>query len=191
MAALTAVLLVRGSPPRVRGTGVHIVYVKVRVRITPACAGNSDSFCHFPFNGKDHPRVCGEQIVPVVAIEITAGSPPRVRGTELSQYIYDSLHRITPACAGNSILWRKRGIGETDHPRVCGEQKQLVPEGVQDKGSPPRVRGTEGGPMITREEARITPACAGNSPLAVARAAFAKDHPRVCGEQLYYRKANT
>ena len=67
---------------------------------------------------------------------------------------------------------------------MCGEQPNypLAPNPV--KGSPPRVRGTDVFIILNRPLPRITPACAGNSPLAVARAAFAKDHPRVCGEQV-------
>ena len=45
------------------------------------------------------------------------------------------------------------------------------------------MRGTENHRLLPVCSCRITPACAGNSPLAVARSAFAKDHPRVCGEQ--------
>ena len=50
-----------GSPPRVRGE----VYAPVRRascdRITPACAGRSDTAGHGFGAAKDHPRVCGEK----------------------------------------------------------------------------------------------------------------------------------
>ena len=75
----------------------------------------------------------------------------------------------------------------TDHPRVCGEQMPILLAQFPAVGSPPRVRGTDPDPVNIKgpqgEQGRITPACAGNSHLAVARSALAKDHPRVCGEQ--------
>ena len=53
----------KGSPPRVRGTERHVMLFRPRLRITPACAGNSGVF-HLPvICPADHPRVCGEQVV--------------------------------------------------------------------------------------------------------------------------------
>ena len=50
-----------GSPPRVRGTGCLSHSLKIKYRITPACAGNSPAFTAAADPLKDHPRVCGEQ----------------------------------------------------------------------------------------------------------------------------------
>ena len=112
------------------------------VGITPACAGNSDSFRHFPLNGKDHPRVCGEQSHIAKMQKILAGSPPRVRGTVLDNGRIGYKERITPACAGNR---RPAGLPSPlprDHPRVCGEQLLSAFVCTSLQGSPPRVRGT-------------------------------------------------
>ena len=112
------------------------------------------------------------------------GSPPRVRGTALQGLYFLFPDRITPACAGNSKRHPVIVNLAEDHPRVCGEQKKTIAVCCWGRGSPPRVRGTEQPQSVGASNQRITPACAGNSPLAVARAAFAKDHPRVCGEQV-------
>ena len=50
-----------GSPPRVRGTVLGFVFKDGVGRITPACAGNSNSGLHMGQGVWDHPRVCGEQ----------------------------------------------------------------------------------------------------------------------------------
>ena len=127
--------------------------------------------------------MCGEQLSVRFAISSARGSPPRVRGTVLPQLQKPPGLGITPACAGNSFYKRRQKRFNEDHPRVCGEQRMGRVHSIKCAGSPPRVRGT-----VLKEAAGITrfgitPACAGNSPLSVARAAFAKDHPRVCGEQ--------
>ena len=112
-----------------------------------------------------------------------SGSPPRVRGTAIQRFrLLDDL-RITPACAGNS---RHRvpligGIG--DHPRVCGEQLTRRNMTGSAMGSPPRVRGTAQDKSAFILEARITPACAGNSYKTRRCLILFWDHPRVCGEQ--------
>ena len=111
--------------------------------------------------------------------------------------------RITPACAGNRDQEREEIPMPEDHPRVCGEQLSCTHLGSASIGSPPRVRGTGQGGAGDCRVARITPACAGNSPWrAWADAGHritpacagnrdgelswtndGEDHPRVCGEQ--------
>ena len=111
-----------GSPPRVRGTDACILHAEaaegitpacagnspyhvisaVAVRITPACAGNRASRVKWNSASKDHPRVCGEQLLRLLILYQPEGSPPRVRGTEAEAVLKAMLNRITPACAGNS-----------------------------------------------------------------------------------------
>ena len=127
--------------------------------------------------------MCGEQREVRPQVRAILGSPPRVRGTDAPDRPDESLPGITPACAGNRGRPRSGQRSRGDHPRVCGEQGcpfDCKPPGL---GSPPRVRGTAASVTAKWAAMRITPACAGNSPLAVTRSAFAKDHPRVCGEQ--------
>ena len=152
-----------GSPPRVRGT-VEAAGDEVKEnRITPACAGNSRWWIILEVWCWDHPRVCGEQDFLTVFHPRKQGSPPRVRGTGRRSDKCDSEHRITPACAGNSV-WRDRyAVARQDHPRVCGEQIKGRFEEREKEGSPPRVRGTVRSVPETAKRERITPACAGNS----------------------------
>ena len=67
---------------------------------------------------------------------------------------------------------------------MCGEQAREFSAGGILVGSPPRVRGTGVLITIAGGEARITPACAGNSLTSSVLPAPCRDHPRVCGEQL-------
>ena len=53
-------------------------------------------------------------------------------------------------------------------------------------GSPPRVRGKDNLYGLLIHCPGITPACAGKSLLKVERMFDTQDHPRVCGEKLYY-----
>jgi len=192
-----------GSPPRVRGTGSDAKPLSSLVRITPACAGNSFAFTRGDLNMRDHPRVCGEQVVSVSTCVLWLGSPPRVRGTAtLHQPLlgvpgspprvrgtdtlkFDRMegHRITPACAGNRHVECLSESHLEDHPRVCGEQECAPPTSHLVEGSPPRVRGTGKKVCKVSHDGRITPACAGNRVCQDDRRNGARDHPRVCGEQ--------
>jgi len=172
-----------GSPPRVRGTAMDRLAVFLRRGITPACAGNSDSYDSIKEADEDHPRVCGEQFPPTNPIISTLGSPPRVRGTEQRGGFYRAFHGITPACAGNSKEIVRGSCPYGDHPRVCGEQRNAGRVAGAGRGSPPRVRGTGAARTGRRYRRGITPACAGNSFCIKKPPISSGDHPRVCGEQ--------
>ena len=154
-----------GSPPRVRGTVSVFPFSRPAARITPACAGNSQSITATLTAAGDHPRVCGEQNLPQSAANCGKGSPPRVRGTEKFWAHMPRWMRITPACAGNRRLDMQCIFVMEDHPRVCGEQADNNVCMAANAGSPPRVRGTVFPCSILHTWYRITPACAGNSVL--------------------------
>ena len=93
-----------GSPPRVRGTVSCCVIDRLQIGITPACAGNRGRGWIPLHRQRDHPRVCGEQPPKGKLWNNSMGSPPRVRGTELHPEWLRQYKRITPACAGNSLV---------------------------------------------------------------------------------------
>ena len=152
-----------GSPPRVRGTVTPFINNMRDARITPACAGNRSVTPSPRWCKRDHPRVCGEQANRRCSALSPGGSPPRVRGTAKLSTCSKSGKRITPACAGNSVLPVDVKNKLRDHPRVCGEQDMIGALDSQLEGSPPRVRGTGHGWCPCCGSGRITPACAGNS----------------------------
>ena len=173
----------KGSPPRVRGTGIPPEAAPEGLGITPACAGNSIRRYGNTIAGQDHPRVCGEQCKSFFLIVMSQGSPPRVRGTAALPVGKAVFGRITPACAGNSTSSTKSRISRVDHPRVCGEQFPPGLHGGGWRGSPPRVRGTGTNIIVIALCRRITPACAGNRAHKQFTLFDRWDHPRVCGEQ--------
>ena len=152
-----------GSPPRVRGTVNCPSKIRIFSWITPACAGNRAPPPAAGPRGEDHPRVCGEQSNTYTADVPEPGSPPRVRGTGMLTPIGAILPRITPACAGNSMVKNPSACKAWDHPRVCGEQQIHLLFRLGCQGSPPRVRGTVFDDQLAWRSHGITPACAGNS----------------------------
>ena len=131
-----------------------------------------------------HPRVCGEQRVPRKWRAVDHGSSPRVRGTGFAVHVVDIEWRFIPACAGNSRRPCSCTRCQPVHPRVCGEQIDQIREFRRQRGSSPRVRGTECpllSPLPTR---RFIPACAGNSLQKDICHGRGPVHPRVCGEQM-------
>ena len=89
-----------GSPPRVRGKAEPERLRQLSGGITPACAGKRD--CPHSGHGttQDHPRVCGEKILPPRDAGTTEGSPPRMRGKAPGVIVPAGWLGITPACAG-------------------------------------------------------------------------------------------
>ena len=110
-----------GSPPRVRGKLYRIRVIVPHARITPACAGKTPTGKLKPTVLTDHPRVCGENSTPGPLMSVSHGSPPRVRGKPHLPDESTAHWRITPACAGKTLLPPPGTRRMSDHPRVCGE----------------------------------------------------------------------
>ena len=89
-----------GSPPRMRGRAEAKEADRLAARITPAYAGKSMQALASRSTPQDHPRVCGEEIITGLDLGGDDGSPPRMRGRELSQRGRKFSGRITPAYAG-------------------------------------------------------------------------------------------
>ena len=68
-----------GSPPHVRE---RPTCGEIRISvfgITPACAGKTDIAVIYPPDRKDHPRMCGKDVLIVFINNTNSGSPPHVR----------------------------------------------------------------------------------------------------------------
>ena len=160
---LVAVVPVRGSSPRVRGTPDTDGPAARSCRFIPACAGNAAGRARQLRANPVHPRVCGERASDPDTDARAAGSSPRVRGTPAEAPALLDHRRFIPACAGNARVRRGRSPARAVHPRVCGERAGDVRELGQQVGSSPRVRGT---PLLSRLWGRVRrfiPACAGNA----------------------------
>ena len=153
---------VDGSSPRVRGTELQVQGLTEDGRFIPACAGNGQHREPHRHQPPVHPRVCGERAMATSIPCLTAGSSPRVRGTDALVHQVLTRLRFIPACAGNGS-WRDIGCCDGPvHPRVCGERSGSSGSVTARCGSSPRVRGTDGPPVATCCATRFIPACAGN-----------------------------
>ena len=126
--------------------------------------------------------MCGENLLLVDQVFLTIGSPPRVRGKQINEKTFKVTGRITPACAGKTMILCLYKDAARDHPRVCGENIKTGLRGLRPAGSPPRVRGKRVPHSVFYHYIRITPACAGKTCLHWFAMSRYWDHPRVCGE---------
>ena len=85
-----------------------------------------------------------------------------MRGKLMSTIRLITRHRITPADAGKTALYKKGDIVIEDHPRGCGENSRTSHTRLQPTG--------------------ITPADAGKTCNSVLWNVYDWDHPRGCGE---------
>ena len=69
-----------GSPPQVRGKLFAPPRLVYQYRITPAGAGKTFKIWTSLAVYKDHPRRCGENLLPLSFLASFLGSPPQVRG---------------------------------------------------------------------------------------------------------------
>ena len=169
----------RGKAGRLRG-------LQTGRGITPACAGKRKRNQFSRVKRGDHPRMCGEKAWVGESKNNETGSPPHVRGKGKLDGQSPQGTRITPACAGKSILVIFIVFHSEDHPRMCGE-KQGKPTGSKKwAGSPPHVRGKELQHGFEHFNIGITPACAGKrlkrSRSTVLHAAIVPLFPSVCNK---------
>ena len=147
-----------------RGKDANGLNMLSNLGITPAYAGKRPSRLRRDHERRDHPRVCGEKQPQRVKVCKVIGSPPRMRGKVIDDYLVSILDRITPAYAGKSLPFASPAVQLRDHPRVCGEKLTYDDDHVPGM--------------------RITPAYAGKSGCHRALASYSRDHPRVCGEKM-------
>ena len=94
--------------------------------ITPADAGKTQEAVEVLDIYRDHPRGCGENLIPIRFAICDLGSPPRMRGKLDGGWITDSQARITPADAGKTPLVSSEDTIVGDHPRGCGENTKKI-----------------------------------------------------------------
>ena len=118
----TWLMLIMGSPPRMRGKGRAAGLDDLTHGITPAYAGKRAYPRPRHPAHRDHPRVCGEKPAAHSSGPPLTGSPPRMRGKDGPFCAHAPFLRITPAYAGKSLLPLSCSFFMRDHPRVCGEK---------------------------------------------------------------------
>ena len=154
--------------------------------ITPAYAGKRNAIGVLSLHAKDHPRVCGEKTPMLPCFVHPWGSPPRMRGKAKPYHLGPLERRITPAYAGKRAAMPALVRRPWDHPRVCGEKTLADAEKAVAAGSPPRMRGKVRERKTGKTRRRITPAYAGKRRRSTSYFLPYWDHPRVCGEKLFF-----
>jgi len=172
-----------GSSPRVRGTHPSRFRKRKAPRFIPARAGNAKARPIPRSKMPVHPRACGERKSRSPHPNQSAGSSPRVRGTQRNHSFQNRRTRFIPARAGNARCCGMCPQPPAVHPRACGERTARFNSHNRDPGSSPRVRGTL---RLTREFRiidRFIPARAGNAAQFRPMRKAAAVHPRACGER--------
>ena len=154
---------VEGSSPRMRGTHRDGADDGDPTRIIPAHAGNTGPLSAVWHSRQDHPRACGEHPDGTTQIVTQLGSSPRMRGTLSYPREPRASTGIIPAHAGNTVHGIPAMPPSWDHPRACGEHKDMPLHCDEIIGSSPRMRGTRPVGKITDIDTGIIPAHAGNT----------------------------
>ena len=89
---------------------------------------------------------------------------------------------ITPAGAGKTTSVTVLRSVLKDHPRRCGENRNVIEFENRLPGSPPQVRGKHKQRQFFSARQRITPAGAGKTNTVAVTRTVKRDHPRRCGE---------
>ena len=149
----------RGKVPKIED-GIDFI------GITPAYAGKRNAVQFWKSFLWDHPRLCGEKYG-YYTIEVSfLGSPPPMRGKG-------------PLCFCS-------GVVQWDHPRLCGEKFRIHSFITCQPGSPPPMRGKALPCSDLHFPAGITPAYAGKSYRGGVQLQKIWDHPRLCGEKVWF-----
>ena len=171
-----------GSSPHVRGAPDTVHQRRIKLGIIPACAGSTPMpNCRAPCS-RDHPRMCGEHTIVVMASLAGVGSSPHVRGAQHSACQPRTPHGIIPACAGSTDIRLIAQELNRDHPRMCGEHLSRLDSNQNKQGSSPHVRGAPTCRLGVTAGNGIIPACAGSTLILILPWLLTRDHPRMCGE---------
>ena len=158
-----------GSSPRVRGKPLFNDANRNTNRLIPACAGKTNGPGNQARRAGAHPRVCGENLVILLADPTFPGSSPRVRGKPKGSKGGNGSIGLIPACAGKTCPCVESLNRLRAHPRVCGENSVEAASGSEGHGSSPRVRGKLKVWKLIPSAHGLIPACAGKTSAVLAR----------------------
>ena len=117
------VTVARGTSPRMRGKRKKLSLGLATLRNIPAYAGKTGVTEQLSRDSREHPRVCGENRGLLGQILYHGGTSPRMRGKPVPATNELTQLRNIPAYAGKTWWRRWKRTPETEHPRVCGENR--------------------------------------------------------------------
>ncbi len=152
----------RGSSPRIWGTGSASWLAKRGTRFIPTHMGNG---VHNHPSGDPtpvHPHAYGERIFVAAVQQHLDGSSPRIWGTELKSGVINQEHRFIPTHMGNGSARSPRTIPAAVHPHAYGERQVTSNTSGTVTGSSPRIWGTDPRQCGLRGVFRFIPTHMGN-----------------------------
>ena len=114
------------------------------------------------------------------------GSPPHVREGQSVNLQGMQSSRITPACAGRTIMELNQFSLSRDHPRSRGKDLSKLISLSMFVGSPPLAREGLTDKTKTKFKSRITPARAGRTDYCPFGNYVCQDHPRSRGKDFHF-----
>ena len=151
--------------------------------LIPAYAGKTGRRCGRLHPRRAHPRVCGENRRQITRPLSIVGSSPRMRGKLYAIAIRERWSGLIPAYAGKTRFAVGSSLTWPAHPRVCGENLDMVCVFGLFVGSSPRMRGKQCARFRFVRLRGLIPAYAGKTIcLAVEVCASAGSSPRMRGK---------
>ena len=138
---LMPILWCPGSPPRMWGESIGKLLDEKVCGITPTYVGRIQGAWLRERTEKDHPHVCGENLISTCCFGVIRGSPPRMWGESQRHGIITVRIGITPTYVGRITELIMSHSLTTDHPHVCGENSVVFRAMLIHLGSPPRMWG--------------------------------------------------
>ena len=172
----------RETPPRMRGRLLSRVMTALAEGNTPAYAGKTGVALDGARLVRKHPRVCGEDTQYLTTRQLHLETPPRMRGRPFYAGVFGTPNGNTPAYAGKTSAMSRSRSGTGKHPRVCGEDHEIIRKYMKKRETPPRMRGRHLTTTGEHVDGRNTPAYAGKTFLSAICSPVCWKHPRVCGE---------
>ncbi len=172
----------QGPSPRARGAHPGAHRRLAHDGTIPACAGSTSESLGSEDRVRDHPRVRGEHLLPVLGEAAEGGPSPRARGAPRRETAGVAGVGTIPACAGSTSRVWTTTAASWDHPRMRGEHCTSRSAGSMMPGPSPHARGAlhEVQPQLAHRG--TIPACAGSTRGRRATPRASWDHPRMRGE---------
>ena len=140
--------------------------------------------------GGAHPRSCGENASQVRRWLEAKGSSPLMRGKLRCRHVAIQHDGLIPAHAGKTLGDLPGEVVAGAHPRSCGENMQAAMQTTRDNGSSPLMRGKRRGRQAGRSRRRLIPAHAGKTRAGACMRLMPRAHPRSCGENARFGRAD-
>ena len=172
-----------GLSPRIRGTAERQGASIVGIRFIPAYTGNGFrkrvGYTRWPV----YPRVYGERVCLLVAVQLNDGLSPRIRGTGRFRQPPPQTARFIPAYTGNGGSCSGLDGCPAVYPRVYGERQKPRARPCRKNGLSPRIRGTVIWAAHRMSRSRFIPAYTGNGETRPTFWPRRTVYPRVYGER--------